>query len=220
MPGLAVNDIVEIRFRAILFDQLCLNVLHYKCTTAGVGSVSVVDDLDKLLNQLDVLGTSVYFRWKACLGTNILIQVMEAQLIQPTRSAKRTLVPSNVVPGRTASSTANVSAVITKATDFGGRGQVGSIHLPSVADLDIAGGELVAGLLTLMGTLGSSMLDNITAPATGVTVSPILYHPPVKADPAHVPPIPAKPYSSTSLTRTLPQTTVRVMRRRTVGVGR
>lgn len=220
MPGLDVGDIVELRFHGQSYGNLVLNVLHYKCTTAGVGSVSVVDDLDKFLNALDTDANSVYQKWRLCVPTNTTIEVMEAQRVQPARSVKRVFVPSNVVPGRGGSSTANLSAVITKGTDIGARGQTGSLHLPGVADGDQVAAELAPALITAMAVLGQTMLLPVTVAATGLTVTPVLYHPPVKADPDHVPPIPARAYSSTVLTRAVPQSQVRVMRRRTTGVGR
>lgn len=215
MPGLFVGDVVQLNLPTMLFEQQCINTFHYVVNTAGTGSVSVVSDLDDLLTRFDLAG-GLQATWITCVSLSNVIGNLELQQIKPIRSVKRFKVPTLAAGARPATSSTNLSAVITRGTDSGARGQVGSIHLPGLADTDQVTGEVLPALLAFMSALGSAMLDDVLVPVTGLKLKPVLFHPDIKDNTGHV----TRPWFVTPLTRTIPQPTIRVMRRRTVGVGR
>lgn len=215
MAGLLVNDVIQITLKYTLFDQICMNTFHYKVTTANPTAPSVAQDLIDIAGEVDTNANSIYNKARVALPVNVANDFISVQRIHNARSVRYDKVPSNVVNARGNASTANLSAVITRGTDIGERGQVGSIHLPGVADADVAAGELVAGLLTATSALGSAMLSAIVVPAGGVQLSPVLYHPDIKNSEGII----IRGWFINDLTRTIPQKTARVMRRRTLGVG-
>lgn len=220
MAGLLVDDVISVRFTGKTFDQQFINTFHYIVTAPDPVSPGVLADLTSMSATIDGAAAGIWVRWKLCVPASSTPEFIEIQRIAPVRSVKGQRTPTAVITGRPNNNTANTSAVITKGTARGARGQVGSIHLPGVADLDQVAGELDPALLVFMDQLASAMLLPITVVATGLSMSPVLYHPPYKGDPTAVPPKPPRAYSVDPLVRAFPQTQVRVMRRRTLGVGR
>lgn len=220
MPGIAINDVVEYRLSGLLFGQYVENVLHYICTTAGTGSVSVSQDLTDLMAADDGNGvTSVCNTWRLVLPLPLTINALQMQVVQPLRTIAKSLVMANVVVGRTAATTANLSAVVQKGTDLAGRSQIGSVHIPGLATLDQDDGELTVAYITALANFKNNLILPIVAPGTNLTIKPVIYSPPIKAQPDHVPPIPARAYRTSLITRAQVLDGVRVMRRRTVRVG-
>jgi len=216
MAGLALGDVVEVTLKTTLHDQRCLNTFYYEVVVINPVAPSVVTDLQSIATEIDTNAGSIYNKWRAAIPVTNSIKPFGVQMIKPHRSVRIDKVPTNIIATRGNTSSTNLSAVITRGTDSGARGQVGSIHLPGVADADVAAGELDAALLVAMDNLAGAMLSLITVPAGGVQISPVLFHPDIKDPLTHVV---TRPWFITQLTRAFPQPQARVMRRRTVGVG-
>lgn len=216
--GLAVNDVVSIRFQGTLFDQIVINTFNYEVITATTVIPTPVQDLTTICSAINAgVGTNLYAKWKLCVPANVENDFVIAQRIEPTRTIAVKQAPLNVVNGRADCQVPNLSAVITRGTDEGQRGQVGSIHIPGVADADIAAdGNLDVLIGAALETLAAEMLSNISFTAGALVVRPVLFHPTLKDQEGHI----IRSWFTTPLTRAFHQPQVRVMRRRTIGVGK
>lgn len=209
MPGLPVGAIVQFRVNGLLQFQQTISSFWYQVATAGTAP-TVITDLDDLLTKFATSVTAPYVKYLLCLPSSWSGVRIDAQQITPVRSVARDTDISGAVGARGATESSNLSAVIDKGTDLAGRSQMGSLHLPGVATADQTGGLLENALLTAMSTLGSVMLTNLSGDTYDTLLRPIIPH--VK-----------KPMTTTTgdiMTRTIPQRQIRVMRRRTVGVGK
>lgn len=215
MPGLIVGDVLQININTTLLNQQTINTFFYRCTSPGTGSVSVNADIIGAMAYFETGVGGVYAPWRACVPVTNIIKPITGQLIKPHRSVRINRVPANVVGGRGDANTPNLSAVLTRGTDSGERGQVGSIHLPGVAELDQSNGDIDPALGVLMTALGTAVLNPIVVAITLLTLEPVLYHPDI-FDTAG---ILIRPWFTTPLTRTIVQPEIRVMRRRTTGKG-
>lgn len=116
----------------------------------------------------------------------------------------------NVVGAAPGADTANVAQVVTRRTERAGRSEVSTGHLPcpTTADAIIAGELTVAQKALLTQWLGAQY-TTVTLLAGSVSLEPVIWH-------RGIPPE-GRFYSI--ITSAVIQPTVRVMRRRTVGLG-
>jgi len=207
--GLPAGSIVKVAVEGLLLGQQTVTSWWYRVRFPGA-SATVIADLDGLLTYFVANVNAPYQAFLACLPSTWDGQFCSAQQITPALSVRRdvTLVPD--AGGRGVTNSSNLSAVVTKGTDQGGRDQIGSFHLPGIADDDQVAGSVSAALLALMGTFASKSLNVLTDPVTAVVYEPILVHRIT----------PSVGSTGTLLTRARAQETIRVMRRRTVGVGK
>jgi len=206
--ALAVGDIVAVKINGLLLGQRTITTFHYFVASPG-SSPSTIAALDQFNAYFAAYAFGPYATFLECVPVTWVNEFNTVQQVTPVLSVARFNVL--VDPGtRGAATTANLAAVVTKGTNFGGRDQVGSWHLPGVAAADQTGGDLIAALEAKMVLFGTSTLLSLTDPVTGIVFSPGLFHR-----------NPEAPLTSTitPLTRAVPQTTIRVMRRRTVGFG-
>lgn len=215
MPGMPVGSVFAVQFRGKINEQQWITSFQYQVLVQS-SAASPVADLGAIVSTMNADATSLYNKFRLCLPATTEVDFISAQQLHFARSVRIDLVPTSAVGSRGDATTPNLSAVITKGTDSGDRGQVGSIHLPGVATEDQNDGVLILGLLAAMDVLGSTMLAGFNIPASGLDSFPVLYHPDIKDDEGHI----TRPWFTTRLTRWISQDTIRVMRRRTIGVGK
>lgn len=204
--ALPLGAIVEVTYLSTLFSQRIMNVLHYVVTNEST-TVSPVQEMEDLAGTFAANGVGdILPAYLACLPENLVVDLVRCQAILPTRyRAINQVINEQGLLGT--ASTANVQGSITKTTTFSGRDQIGSIHLP-LASESISGGLVTGGTRTLMDALADELKVTVTEDVGGGAYAPVLFH----RNPLTVP-----RYSL--ITEMVPQTTSRVMRRRTVGLG-
>lgn len=193
-----------------LFGQTTMNTFWYEITDAG-SSASNQNIQNRLLDGLSVIA-GLFDKATTCMPDNWEGKEVWAQTIYPTRFAKT--IRTFAVPGSDqAATTANVAAVIVRRGNLANRHNVGTVHIPiSSAISSVDNGLIVipSALNTALGLLSQVMLDQITA-GTGVGDSEFS---PVLVDTTF-----PGAGNSVLITNTSVKRTVRVMRRRTVGLG-
>jgi len=209
MP-IAVGDIVQIQARGFLHGQEVITSWWYRNIVPG-STIDTIVVLDELIDYFNISNNPPYLAYVACLPSDWTAGEVTAQQITPVRSVLRSKTSVPVAGGRGAGTTPNVGSTVTKGTNLAGRSQIGSWHLPGVATADMVGGYLQPALMLALGTFASKSLNVLTLPVTFSQWEPILIH----IDPTGV-----TPPTGSLLTRAVPQETVRIMRRRTVGVGK
>lgn len=203
-----LNSILEVGFEGTVNGQRTLTVLHYRVTTVSPDP-SILGEQETFIAEVGPLGNfNIVAPYIACCGNNFTLNNVTAQFVSPTRTRRSSATfntPGQVAEAVTAQ---NVSAVITKRTDLGGRKQIGGVHLPAVPPSRYVGGMLTAAHLTAMATLRAALLATVSPPIAGGSYKPCLWHKKLPAQPA-----------SDLVTQLVSQETLRIMRRRTVGLG-
>lgn len=206
--GQPINAVLEFSIRGTINGQNVISVLHYRVSAVS-GAATAAIEQDEFLVAAGPAGIDdVVTPYLSCCPSNYTATELRAQFVAPTRFRFSTV--SILAPGTrpAASNFQNSSAVMTKRTALSGRRQIGSLHFPGVADTDAVGGLLSAGLTSAMNTAALVLQSNLNAlPGTGIYV-PVLWHRTLPSQPQSDPVI-----------QFATQTTLRIMRRRTVGVG-
>lgn len=213
MPRTVVpGAVLELAYAGRHDGQRTLNILHFGITT--ISGATEVDGDSVILGLLaEGYNTETPGEWLhtylSCISSDFALEFIRSQWVSPTRWSYTTHVPAIAV-GLVAqlSMPANVSGVITKRTLLPGRHNIGSLHLPCVPKNEVEGSMLSTDQRTNMSDLAILSVDvnNITVGAATVTVSPLIFNALV-------------PASSQVWLSNVIQPEVRIMRRRTVGVG-
>jgi len=207
--AIPVGGVIKLAINGRINGQQTVTTFYYR-VSGGSTLGTVVEDLDAAIDMFVTAAAAPYGAFLAAVPVDWTNEFVSGQEVLPALSVARKL-PLVDVGTRGASTTPNLSAVVTKGTDLGGRSQIGSWHLPGVANGDQVGGIVDNALLGAMSAFGSRSLNVLTDVASGMILEPVLFHRNAE-----------NPLASTftKLTRTIPQDTIRVMRRRTVGVGK
>lgn len=210
MPGgFAVGDIIEVTFKGDVYNQTVLNILHYRVLTAATGSTTVQSDSLATAEHVGPAGgADIWTLMALLLANDYNLEGVRVQDVFPVRYAPVFAALPAQGTGGPGNST-NLAGVITKQTRLSGRDQVGSIHLGPIADGDQDQGFMAGTWLTDAQSLADAM-EVVLSPVAGLTLEPVIWHRTV----------PATGTYSTRITNCTPRDTLRVMRRRTVRVGK
>lgn len=205
-----IGDIIEVGWESEFNAQRFLNVMHYRKQVNQTVPTTAIQEEAQIAVELSTGGAGTLVDlYRDCLPSNLTLHRVRVQVIRPLR-----LVPryGSIEAAGTAATTAqqgNLSAVITFKSDFAGRNQQGSFHVPALPKDMALGGYLAdAGFIADFNALGAKLIQSITPAGTGAEYLPVILHPN-----GHVP-------DGNGITDYICQSTVRVMRRRTVGVGK
>jgi hypothetical protein len=203
--NVSVGDVAEVSIRGKIDGQRTITVLHYRVDTLPGASYDGPTLLDQLVQDLED-ASSLFSNYKALCCAVWSLETVRAQWISAIRYAYKNY-PSYAGPGGNLNDCmpANVSVAIERKSIFAGRGGYGTTHFPAVAVNKITGSEVNAADQIGYRNWGLTTCSN-SNPATGVQLIPVLFK---RSAPAtgNVP--------STAVV----QPTIRIMRRRTVGVG-
>jgi hypothetical protein len=205
MP-LPLSAIIEAAYVGECNGQTVMNIFHYRVETqssiADVGAEVLV--FRQAFGSLG--GGSMLAAYLLCMPTNYTLTRVTAQPIYPTRYRRNTQGNEVAGTGSAAALTSNLQASITLTTDLAGRNQNGGkrLLLPGDGFLD---GNLVDAQFDALGTLGAAMILPVTAGSGGGIYNACLFHRPPSVG------------QYTDITGFIVQRSVRVMRRRTVGLG-
>jgi len=208
MAGFQVGDIVAITFSAEAFAQRILNTITYRCTAAGAPSDTIQSD-SQFIGALVKEGGAADMVTKIgdINGNAWAMNEVVVQDVFPIRY--RSFATSSIGAGTAGPSPRpNVSGVITRRTNISGRDQVSSLKFGPTADADVAGGFMTADWLE-RAQIVADAFEVVLAGATTLRLEPVIWHRTI-------------PFTGTYYTRVsdcVPQSTSRVIRRRTVGLG-
>lgn len=204
------NDIIRITYFSTAFNQRILFHMDYRVGNPPTGSGTTQQQLDVLCDLFAATGTGTYLdAYRGMLGDNVTVNTVRAQVIYPIRSAfEEDVISLAGLSPEGPCTTPNVCAVATFRTALAGRKQISNKHIGPIAAAGYDLGRLTSQLQTDLG----DFVEKWKLPAVDANnggYNPGIYHragdgPAQKFDP---------------ITAGTGQTTVRVMRRRTVGVG-
>lgn len=205
MAGLNVGDVVALSYQGLILGQRTINTLHYVVQISSTNT-SVLPALTSLASAFSTGAVSPTLPLLAAMPQNWTLTHIRAQRVSPTRSAFVDYADGR--PGQlvTDAESTNVNATITKRTISGTRPGIGSFHAPAIPVDGFAFGLLTAAYKILTETYAIRFINVFIDPVDNTQLQPIVFH---KA-------VPSASFPIVSITV---QNTLRVMRRRTVGVG-
>lgn len=204
MALLANGDRVLVSFTGTLLGQRIINTFLYR-----LESVPAETDYDATMDLFfaelnDAAG--MIPAWLDCLPENITNTQAWLQVIRPARLRRKiyTVVGGG---GRSIAQTSNIQASITRQGELAGRRSIGGVRIPlNDTGLDYENGVLGLAMKNALQALADEMIETLE-----VGPGAIRFIPQVGT--------PKPPLNSFDLKDTFVQDTVRVLRRRTVGLG-
>lgn len=202
--ALIVNDKVRLTVIGTLFGQSIQNVFDYQIlvnSTQGDTSIALAD-----MAQAFFQGTNPGLSMLACQSPQYVNTGVRAQVITPARS--RFILDPTGEPGTHPSdcTVPNIAATITKYGPFGTRSNIGSTHIAGIPDGVVSAGTFVPAYQTLLNTFASRFTNIFTVPAETTEARMVIFQT-------------ATPLNTRAVVQAVARTTVRTMRRRTLGVG-
>lgn len=207
----AVGDIYRVAAVGVYAGQQIMLTHHYAITQlTGPGTDATIRTmiLDTIRGGVGG-GNTLEGPYLACLPPQYDLSYWVAQKIAPTRL--RYEVYARNTPGTHANDTetGNQAAVITLETEAAGRNQVCNKHIGPIPQDPVTqdNGLVTAAYAATLDNLRTALLAGLVSVGLGVTLEPCIYHR-------------ANPNTPSYLETGYVQTTLRVMRRRTVGFGK
>lgn len=207
MPyAISVGSVLEIVFEGKLLGQQTITSFCYLFDTGSAlsipdGRAAVVE----ALNTVTIAGGMLDKYLLACSDQLVGVRAY-GQWITPIRYAYvQAARPADDGQIAQLANTPNIAGVITRRGEIADRRNISSTHMPAVPASNYSAGTLVGGQITLYETLLTEMLTNLTVGPAAV-LYPCAFHR-------------ALPSASRVMKEGFVEDTVRVMRRRTVGVG-
>lgn len=205
--GLSNGDIIELSYRGSCLDQMILFITHAVIDATSTGR-TVDQDMAELLSFWNNPGDGGFLPlYAANLATNYTAARCRVQNIRPVRRPYIESVTGITGGGTGAAKTANVGGTMTMVGPGTGRSQVATYHIGPIGDADMVLGYLSEGLQATIDLFAQSLIGQKTVGTHGLKCSFTILHP----------------------ANAIPQTadfenyrvgqTVRVDRRRTVGLG-
>lgn len=205
-PIAAVGDIFLVTLRMTWLAQQMINTFYWRVATNPAQ-----DLVNQVSNGMDlVLGGSngLYLRHKALRSLLCSLDRVSIQRIAPSRMVPQEFVKNQAGDVVASVDTGNLAATISRRGSQAKRSDIGSVHIPLPQDPSVyALGSLTPAYLQKLTDLAAIIQANITTPS-GTIMEPVIYHPGPEAVP-----------NFSFVGAAFPQSTVRVMRRRTVGLG-
>lgn len=206
--SLQVGDILAVSFRASLFEQRIINVLHYKLeSTASTGSSEA--DLqrwaDTMAGQAAVANTPTNSLLSlACPEYNL--DEVRVQRVYPARTIYAQAFINQ--PGTHAGNcvSPNQAFSILKRGNVPGRFAVGRVQIAGIPSNSILNGEVTVGYQLDLANFKAGFAATLNTIGPNMSMKPVIFNP------VHVP-------HSTDIFEWVEQLTVRTMHRRTVRVG-
>lgn len=210
MAAVQTNDIFQVTLVGLIHGQTTMTTFYYRVGDVGAGL-----DLDQayaLTEAYLVAAGNLSSLFRGCCPTNWTLTAHWIQDIHPIRYRKEVFTKSLAGLSTAASPVTNVAASITRVGELSGRNRVGGIRVPIAPSL-VTNGVIAAGqLLTDLNALANEMKVGFGG-GQDPTFSPgfICFVPGQQPN--------QKVLSFNFNFDCFVQTTSRVVRRRTVGLG-
>jgi hypothetical protein len=204
------GDLLVTTFRGLMFGQRVQTSYGWVCTSSTSGN-STLSDQASLADAIGAnTGTTLFSTYLACLSGSVDIDQIVVQKIWPVRQI-RTIKPV-AASGSAGVNTdvSNISVVISRGTEFGGRDQISNLHLPGPPiDTALALGVWQPAYLATVGLHAAESYDGITVAVAGgsFTINGAIIH------------RSGTPGAYNRISRHQVNPVARIMDRRTVGRG-
>lgn len=206
MPLPAAGDVTLVTIRGVIANQRIMSTFVYKIS--AVTGAPLDDELMGALDSSLKGAGQLITRYVAAMPSNWFHTDTWYQIIRPVRHRK--VAKAGIVGGGGSGGeahTANVSVNVARVGELAGRRYVGGVRIPIGTDeICIEDGKITVGQYALLNSLASAMKLNVITSGFVAT-----FRPQVGLPPAAV--------GTVDLFDAFVPDTVRVMHRRTVGLG-
>lgn len=205
---IAVGDVIQVVIESEVLSQVCLNVLHYRCEVQPAGA-TYDGALFDVMNAVGIGDDeNIVPKMRPLMGENARVFRIQAQRVYPHRDhyVRDTIDQDGLAP--VVCNAPNLAFVLTKQGEKIGRGRSGNFHLAGVTDQHYALGFVTEAGIDLMEALADKLGDPIVPQLDAFGYRPGMFNPALGAD-----------LNWNPIVAVTPQPTVRVIRRRTVGLG-
>lgn len=200
------GGIVEVRLNMEMNGQRLMNIGHFR-NDVGATIVAGVDSLTYALGQMFAAAGRTTLVYKEGLASALRLEYADAQLIYPNRYAYVRRDISTDCDRAEEPLPQNVQGSYTKKVITAGRNRTGRMEVPGFTINDYSDGLWLASALDTLQLIGDEWATPLPFSAlVSDTLTPIVYRR-------------SAPLTSEEIVATEPRQTVRVARRRTVGVG-
>lgn len=200
-----VGDIIFVGLNGLWHGQKTLNTFYYKVQSIVGGPTN--STFSAALHAAFNAATKLYQRFRECCPTQYVLDHVDFQTVWPVKIVRNTYALGVAGLAGQASSTANMASVMVRKGDVANKKNRGTLHVPmSNLDVGMANGIIGAALQASQVNLGTEMIATYAAGGLGA-VFPVLWSP-------------KTPTVSQAILQAFGETTARIMRRRTVGVGK
>jgi len=209
MASVATGQIYLMSLVGDMDGQECINTFTYRATDASDPTKTVQEvaiGLNAALSIPDGGGKRFDSTYLALLPSQYVWVETWIQVVSPTRYVKSVFAGGGAGTSNIDGHWANSAAVITRRGEEANRKNIGSVHICFPSEAAAVAGKVPAGYKTDMGDFATQMRATQALAGLSVNMVPVLFH---KGGTPN--------YSV--IKSTIAQDTVRVMRRRTVGVG-
>lgn len=215
--AIAGNSVCQLTLRSTLFGQEVMNTFHFRLDLAGGAlpdGAAFLSDFNDMLAVADTF----YDTYMLTLPVQCQNIYADLQWIDPDRLMMRSFVVGPQGATVHVPTTANLASALELRGDIADKRSIGTKHIPGLGGVAVAAGIVQAALIAELANFG--IQATLPVGIGGRTMTPIIFgraraqytdkhgvvHPPI-----------GKSYRPITAFRV--QTTARVMRRRTVGVG-
>lgn len=206
--AIGVDDVIKVAFYSRLYSQRILNVLHYRVAEI-TGAPSEGLWLQSAANAFSftAIGGTLQTELIANMSLDVTVDTVRVQKVFPEPSIYYEDIIGLQGSLTGTAGTANVAASISKRTETPGRRGIGRLQLAGIQQIDYVAGILTSTAIARLVGLADAMKATVTVAVGTTLLAPILFHGPGATT------------VFSDVVDTQVQTTVRDMRRRTVGVG-
>jgi len=205
MANVNVGDLMTWTLVGRVHGQRTMNTFHYRARIASslptqAAAAAAFDTFSKAAGGLEA-------RLRGCTSQAFAIEERWFQIIKPARFEKIIITGSVAGNLDVAQTTQNIQASITRRGEMGNRKNVGGIRVVlGTSDDVVQNGIIEPGQVANLELLAQSMEQTVVTAGAVVTWDPLVSMPANTAD-------------YVNISQCFVQTTVRVIRRRTVGLG-
>lgn len=194
--------IMQVNFIGLMYGQRVMNTMHYRYEGPIVASgLTYLTTLLGVNPQMQALQTA----WRNCMSEDVKECNVLGQWIYPQRYRVYHVPMAGGFGGQGVGSTANVGSCISMVADTASRHGIGNKHIPGLSTDSADLGYLTPAAKLRNQGLADNMVTTIVH--AGGALNPVIYN---RADPT----------ASLPIIGSIVHETIRVQRRRTVGVGK
>ena len=200
-----IGAICEVIFEGAMYGQQIISTYHYKLggTVASTNGAAL---MDSFLGLLEAPGKLYQTYINAC-NENLVGLVMYGQWVIPARMSRRKRTPTLQI-GQVEGPVypVNTAAAITRRTEFAGRTERGTLHMPAVPTSFATDDAINLTGTDAYDAHGTQMIALVTTGDDDFNFKPVLWNR-------------TNPGQAQQLDSFETRSYLRVMRRRTVGLG-
>lgn len=176
MANVALNDIVLMGYRSTCFGQRILFNLTYRVDEITAGPIDTTEfSLAAAQSLVDGGASAVWEEYQNVISSNVTVNWSFAQIVKAERYRRQTAIIGTPGAG-TATTTANVNAVMTRFSERSGRDQVSNNHPGPIPTTASVSGILTDVFKAEVGDLAAICCTPITLAGIGVVIVPTIWH--------------------------------------------